>query len=101
MSNTTKEHREQTRTEGACQRCGTKAAQHHVVKDMDKLVAAKRKGMKEGLSHYCAGCADKRVTEKQRWLDRVKAGKAPRPTGRIRDAAKAKRPARRTVAAKR
>jgi hypothetical protein len=68
--------RERTRKEGKCQLCEMKVPvkdQYTVINDLDvgkpvKQKNAARKGA-EKLSHYCDGCADRRVGQKQTWID--------------------------------
>lgn len=68
MANITREARESSRKDGACQRCGEKAKTQYTVKysngdntDADSVV--KGRAPKSGTSHYCNACAKRRVAE--------------------------------------
>lgn len=74
-------HREATRKQKRCQLCGTKVPltdQYTVQNDLENLTVTKRKNAArkgaETMSHYCSDCADKRVTQKQAWIDSVYSG---------------------------
>ncbi len=75
MAAMTKKRREQTRRNGQCQLCREKVPleeQFTLANDLEKLTVAKRKNAArkgaETMSHYCGGCADKRVKQKRAWL---------------------------------
>lgn len=68
--------RERTRKQGRCQLCETTVPlkeQYTVVNDLDAGKAVKQKNAArkgaEKLSHYCEGCADRRVGQKQAWIN--------------------------------
>jgi hypothetical protein len=68
--------RKRTRKEGKCQMCEKKVPlkdQNTVVNDLDAGKPMKRKNAArkdaEKLSHYCDGCADKRLGQKQAWIN--------------------------------
>lgn len=87
--------REQTRKKSQCQLCRTKVPlkdQYTVENDLDankvvKKKNAERKGA-ETMSHYCSDCAEKRVTQKQAWLDQ-RNGSAPKKASKPKAAKKA------------
>jgi hypothetical protein len=68
--------RERTRKDGKCQLCEKSVPlkeQYTVANDLkagtaSKRTDASRKGA-EAASHYCGECADKRVKQKQAWLN--------------------------------
>lgn len=90
------ERRQKTRKADKCQLCGTKTDlkdQYTVVNDLEagkpiKKKNAARRGA-ENLSHYCGDCADKRVKQKQAWLD-SRNGDAPKAKPAAKKAAKPK-----------
>lgn len=68
--------REQTRKKSQCQLCRTKVPlkdQFTVTNDLEEGTVKKKKNCErrgaETASHYCGECADKRITQKQAWLD--------------------------------
>jgi hypothetical protein len=76
MAESIKTRRERTRKEGKCQMCEKKvplAKQFTVTNDLEAGTVkvrknAARKGA-ETASHYCEDCKDKRVKQKQAWLN--------------------------------
>lgn len=100
-----KKRRESTRKRNECQLCHTKIgikSQYTVTNDLDAGKAIKgRKGtIPEGSSHYCGDCADKRVKQKQTWLDARENGSTPKPKAKATKAAKATKKAPAKKAAK-
>lgn len=68
MANITRDARESSRKDGACQRCGEKAKTQYTVKykdgdNTDASSVVKGRAPKSGTSHYCAPCATRRVKE--------------------------------------
>jgi hypothetical protein len=70
------ERRERTRREGKCQMCEESVPlekQYTVTNDLKSGKAGKRKNASrkgaETQSHYCDTCAEKRVRQKQAWLN--------------------------------
>lgn len=68
--------RERTRKEGKCQLCEASVPiknQYTVVNDLEagEPVARKNAGAKgqEKASHYCGECKDKRIAQKQAWIN--------------------------------
>lgn len=76
MGESIKERRARTRKAGKCQMCESKVPlkdQYTVTNDLEqgrpiKRKNAARKGA-EAASHYCGECADRRVKQKQAWLN--------------------------------
>lgn len=99
--------RERTRKEGKCQLCEKKTPikdQYTVVNDLDEGVATKRKnaGAKgnETSSHYCGECADKRVTQKEAWINSVRNADAKPKAKKGKKGAKGKAKAKAKKATK-
>jgi hypothetical protein len=75
MTESIKARRERTRKEGKCQMCEESVpleTQYTVTNDLEAGTVkvrknAARKGA-EVASHYCEGCKDRRVKQKQAWL---------------------------------
>jgi hypothetical protein len=70
------QRRERTRKEGKCQLCERKTPlkeQYTVTNDLKAGIASKRKDgtrkAAEEASHYCEECVEKRVKQKQAWLN--------------------------------
>lgn len=76
MGESIKERRARTRKAGKCQMCESKVPlkdQYTVHNDLEKGIVRKhrnaaRKGA-ETASHYCGECVERRVKQKQAWLD--------------------------------
>jgi hypothetical protein len=76
MANGINERRERTRREGKCQLCEKSAPlekQYTVHNDLKKgTITARKNATRKGAeaaSHYCEECKDKRLKQKQAWLD--------------------------------
>jgi hypothetical protein len=76
MKESISKRRERTRKEGKCQMCKATVSlkeQYTVVNDLDAGKPVKRKNAvrkgAEHWSHYCGDCADKRVGQKQAWIN--------------------------------
>jgi hypothetical protein len=87
--------RDRTRKEGKCQLCETKATlkdQYVVTNDLEagtvKASKDASKPSREKMSHYCGDCKDKRIAQKQAWLDSRDG--AAKPKGKTKKAAKGK-----------
>jgi hypothetical protein len=90
--------RARTRKENKCQLCETKVKiedQYTVTNDLESNTVSKRKNAKshEGASHYCGECADKRIAQKQAWLD-SREGNGSSPAKKAAKPAKAKKAAK-------
>jgi hypothetical protein len=98
--------REKTRKEGKCQLCRKKVPlkeQFTVTNDLENNEVKKKKNADrrgaETASHYCGECADKRISQKQAWLNsrdetpkrkKGKAKKAPAKKAKGKAAKKGK-----------
>jgi len=76
MAESIRARRERTRKEGKCQMCEKKvplAKQFTVTNDLEAgTVKAQKNVARKGAetaSHYCEKCKDKRLKQKQAWLD--------------------------------
>jgi hypothetical protein len=76
MGESIKERRARTRKAGKCQMCESKVPlkdQYTVTNDLKAGEVVKRKNAgakgKETASHYCAECVERRVKQKQVWLN--------------------------------
>lgn len=76
MGESIKERRVRTRKAGKCQMCESGVPlkdQYTLTNDLDKGVVVKRKNATrkgaEAASHYCGACAERRVKQKQAWLN--------------------------------
>lgn len=76
MTESIKVRRERTRQEGKCQMCEEfvpLGKQFTVTNDLEAGTVKVRKNVARkgaaAASHYCEGCKDRRVKQKQAWLD--------------------------------
>lgn len=93
--------RQRTRKENRCQLCEAKVPlkdQYVVVNNLeDGSVSAHKdasKPSRETMSHYCADCKDKRLKQKQAWLDARDGESKPRGRPKSSGSGKAKTAAR-------
>lgn len=89
--------RERTRKEGKCQLCEKKTPlkeQFVVTNDLDagtcKASKDASKPSREQMSHYCGECKDKRISQKQAWLDSRDGTSKPKAKGKKAAAKKGK-----------
>lgn len=89
--------RARTRKEGKCQLCETKAdlkEQFTVTNDLENGVVVKKKNAArkgaETASHYCGECANKRVKQKEAWMQSAKGDGSKKATTKKAAKGKAK-----------
>lgn len=106
--------RQRTRNEGKCQLCETKTSlkdQYVVTNDLEagtvKASKDASKPSRENMSHYCGDCKDKRINQKQAWLDsrdgstkakpKSKKGKAKKAAAKPKGKKAVKKPGKKGV----